>query len=131
MARIKEVVVLKEHKEKGKTVVVKEKPIGQLEELLNKFLGSKVSEIVQVNDAEQLKSSLFGIIYDNIPELFPPITSEDVKLMYPSEIEELVDAFINVNFFGVKRLAVPLMGLIRQLPQLQAKQEISSDLQNT
>ncbi len=114
MSRKKEVTVLQEVTEKGVTVVIKEKTLGQLEEMLTKVAGVQVKDIIQANDIDHVKNSLMSLFTDNIPELFPPIKPEQVKSLYPSEIEELVEGFIEVNFFGVKRLAVPLMSVIRQ-----------------
>lgn len=114
MARSKDVTVLQESRKNGVMVRIKEKTLGQLEDLFNKVAGVKIADILKADDPDQLKNSIMGMLTGNIPELFPPIVTEDVKNLYPSEIEELVEAFIDVNFFGVKRLAVPFMALIRQ-----------------
>jgi len=46
-----------------------------------------------------------------VPILFPELTADDVKNAYPSELETLLEAFVEVNFTGIKRLIGPLMGL--------------------
>ena len=44
---------------------------------------------------------------------FPDITKEDVKNAYMSELEQLIEVFVEVNFTGLKRLIKPMMGLIQ------------------
>jgi len=88
----------------GKEVTVNEQRIGELEQLLEKY-GQAIDGLFSVNTAKELKDTVFTLLYDNLPELVPELAKEDVANAYASEIEELINAFIDVNFFGVKRLA--------------------------
>jgi len=53
-------------------------------------------------------------------QLFPELTKDDVKNAYMSELEALVEAFVNVNFFGIKKLIQPMLKMAQAgLPQKQ------------
>lgn len=96
----------------GKTVTIQEKRIGELEALAEK-LGTSVDLLLTANSAGDLKGAIKGLLTEKIPEVFPELKPEDVLNAYPSEIEALVEAFVDVNFFGLKRLAGPVLGLIQ------------------
>ena len=55
----------------------------------------------------------FDLLYKKLPVIFPDITKEDVKNAYMSELEQLIEVFVEVNFTGLKRLIKPMMGLIQ------------------
>lgn len=96
----------------GKTITVREQRIGELETLADK-LGTSVDVILTANAAGDLKRIVKTVLTEKVPELFPELTPDDVLNAYPSEIEALVEAFVDVNFFGLKRLAGPVLGLIQ------------------
>jgi hypothetical protein len=65
-----------------------------------------------------LEQAGFDLLYKKLPVIFPDITKEDVKNAYMSELEALIEVFVEVNFQGLKRVIKPLMGLIQAgLPQ--------------
>lgn len=91
----------------GKSITVQEKRIGELETLLNNFVAN--------NDLKNMKPEDLGFdfIYNNLTVIFPKLTEDDIKNAYPSEIEELIQAFIDTNFFGLKKIIPSIMYLIR------------------
>lgn len=90
----------------GKTVAIQEKRIGELEALADK-LGISADALATAD----MKTLIPSLLYDKLPALFPELTADDVKNAYPSEVEALVEAFLDCHFFGLKRLAGPLMSL--------------------
>ncbi len=96
----------------GKTVTIQEKRIGELEALAEK-LGTSVDVLLAANSAGDLKGAVKALLTEKIPEVFPDLTPEDILNAYPSEIEGAVEAFVDVNFFGLKRLAGPILGVIQ------------------
>lgn len=96
-----------------KTITIKEKRLGELE-LLTKDLYGKLGKIAKMQVEDVLKDGkIFAILYDNLNVLFPELTKDDLKNAYMSEIEELIQGFIDVNFFGIKKLIPQLMTLIQ------------------
>lgn len=92
----------------GKTVVVNEKKIGELKALGSKYK-DEFDNIIKVNTADDFTKVVGDVFYTKIPELFPVLTAEDIDNAYPSELEGLVGAFIDVNFTGIKKVGVPLL----------------------
>ncbi|MCL5045567.1 MAG: hypothetical protein M1598_01970 [Actinobacteria bacterium] len=96
----------------GKTITLHEKRIGELEALAER-VGASFDEVLGANGAKDLKSALTAVLYGKLPELFPELSAEDVRNAYPSELEGLLEAFVEVNFQGVRRVAGPLIGLVQ------------------
>lgn len=65
------------------------------------------------------KDALKELLFEKVPKLFPGITKEMIREAYPSELEEMVQAFTDLHFFALKRLTGPLMAVIQA--GLQAK----------
>lgn len=114
MARSKTVEVA------GEKAVVREKKIGELETLAQKLFEDAASlgitETTGVGDALKLGT---GLLYSKAEEIFG-LKPETVKEAYPSEIEALVEAFVDVNFFGLKKLGGSLLQVAqtaRSLPR--------------
>jgi hypothetical protein len=65
-----------------------------------------------------LEQAGFDLLYKKLPVIFPDISKDDIKNAYMSELEQLIEVFVEVNFTGLKRLIKPLMNLIQAgLPQ--------------
>lgn len=97
----------------GKSIKVQEKRIGELEELINNTLGNvKTDDLNNAINKEINFNTVFEILYDKLTEIFPELTQDDIKNAYPSELENLVQAFIDVNFFGIKKIIPGVMNLI-------------------
>ena len=102
----------------GKKIRVEEKRIGELEKIVAVLFPESKGNIQKINLNKLLEQAGFDLLYKKLPVIFPDITKEDVKNAYMSELEQLVEVFIDVNFQGIKRLIGPLMNLIQAgLPQ--------------
>ena len=97
----------------GKKIRVEEKRIGELEKIVAELFPESKGNISKIDLSKLLEGASFDLLYKKLPIIFPDISKDDVKNAYMSEIETLVEAFIDVNFTGIKRLIKPLMGLIQ------------------
>ena len=97
----------------GKKIRVEEKRIGELEKIVAELFPESKGNIQKVDLGKLLEQAGFELLYKKLPVIFPDITKEDVKNAYMSELEELIEVFIDVNFTGVKRLIGPLMTLVQ------------------
>lgn len=93
----------------GKQVTVKEKRVSELRtEVFPKIASFLDGELqnTQVTD-------ILPLLENKLSEIFPELSPEDVDNAFPSELEELIQAFIDVNFSGLKKMVIPLFGLIK------------------
>lgn len=97
----------------GKKLRIEEERIGELEAIVSKLFPESKGNIAKINLDDLMSQIGFDLLYDKIPIIFPEITDEDVKNAYPSELEALLEAFVEVNFTGVKKLIGPLMNLMQ------------------
>jgi len=97
----------------GKKIRVEEKRIGELEKIIADLFPESKGNIQKVDLGKLLEQAGFDLLYKKLPVIFPEIAKDDVKNAYMSEIEALVEAFVDVNFTGIKRLIKPLMNLIQ------------------
>ena len=102
----------------GKKIRIEEKRIGELEKIVAELFPESKGNLSKIDLSKLLEGAGFDLLYKKLPIVIPDITKDDVKNAYMSEIEALVEAFIDVNFTGIKRLINPLMSLIQAgLPQ--------------
>ena len=101
-------------------------------ETLENFAGdiaTLVDTMFTADKAIEAKDAATQLLYEKIPKLFPDITKEKIKKSYPSELEALATAFIDLHFFTLKRWISPLMAVIqaglqgRYSPSLPVKTE--------
>lgn len=97
----------------GKDINVQERRIGELEQLVAELFPGSGGSLAKIDLAKLADKLDWDLFYGKVPLLFPQVTVEDVKQAYPSELEVLVEAFVDVHFFGLKRLMAPLLGLAR------------------
>lgn len=97
----------------GKEIRIEEKKIGELEKIVADLFPESKGNIQKVDLNKLLEQAGFDLLYKKLPKLFPDITKDDVKNAYMSELEVLIEVFIDVNFTGLKRLIKPLMSLIQ------------------
>lgn len=102
----------------NKTVNVNEKKVIELKNLFTQVSG-EFDTVTKANTADDFGNVVNDILGSKITLIFPEVSADDVDNAYPSELEELVGAFIEVNFTGIKKVATPFMGLISK--GLQAK----------
>ena len=97
----------------GKKIRVEEKRIGELEKIVADLFPESKGNIQKVDLNKILEQVGFDLLYKKLPVIIPDITKDDVKNAYMSELEALVEAFIDVNFTGIKRLVGPLMNMVQ------------------
>ena len=95
-----------------KEILVVEKRIKEFKELSTN-LSMSFKEIIdmELNDktTDDIFNTVVDILADKLTIIFPQITLEDIDNAYISEIEELIAAFIEVNFTGAKKVMSHLM----------------------
>lgn len=102
----------------GKKIRVEEKRIGELEKIVAELFPESKGNIQKIDLGKLLEQAGFDLLYKKLPVIFPDITKDDIKNAYMSELEALIEVFVEVNFHGIKRLVGPLMNLIQAgLPQ--------------
>ena len=102
----------------GKKIRVEEKRIGELEKIIADLFPESKGNIQKVDLGKLLEQADFDLLYKKLPIIFPDITKDDVKNAYMSELEALVEAFVDVNFFGLKKLIQPMLKMVQAgLPQ--------------
>jgi len=97
----------------GKKIRVEEKRIGELEKIVAELFPESKGNIQKVDLGKLLEQAGFDLLYKKLPVIFPDITKDDIKNAYMSELEELIEVFVEVNFHGIKRLIGPLMNLVQ------------------
>lgn len=97
----------------GKKIRVEEKRIGELEKIVAVLFPESKGNIQKIDLSKLLEQAGFDLLYKKLPVIFPDITEDDVKNAYMSELEQLIEVFVEVNFTGLKRLIKPMMGLIQ------------------
>jgi len=92
----------------GKEVIVAERKVKELEQLVNEIIAS--ADGLSANTALDgtIKDKAFDLLYKCVPKFFG-LTKKDMEDAYPSELEDLVEAFIEVNFQGVRKLGARLL----------------------
>jgi hypothetical protein len=94
-----------------KDINVQEKRIGELEILTRELFPSTKGKLKNLDKALNDLELDWDLLYKKIPVIFPDITEDDVKNAYMSELEKLVGAFVDVNFFAIKQMLPKLMNL--------------------
>lgn len=103
-----------------KTIDVKEMRIGELEKLILELFPESKGDIKKIDLTKLMEDAGFDLIYKKLPKIFPELTKDDMKNAYMSELEALVGAFIDVNFFGIKKIIQPMLKMAQAgLPQKQ------------
>ena len=97
----------------GKKIRVEEKRIGELEKIIAELFPESKGNIQKIDLGKLLEQAGFDLLYKKLPVIFPDISKDDIKNAYMSELEQLIEVFIEVNFQGLKRLVRPLMNLIQ------------------
>ena len=97
----------------GKDITIRELKIKEINELTDK-LGVDIEGILGANNATDFKTVILSLLHDKLPEIFPGLTKDDIDEAYPSELEELIGGFVDTNFFGLKKVITPLLGLAQK-----------------
>jgi hypothetical protein len=97
----------------GKDITVREYKIKELKELADK-IGTNFDGLIKANDFSDVKNAITEVLEEKLPVIFPGIKKDDIDEAYVSEIEELIQAFVDVNFFGIKKVITPLLKLAQK-----------------
>ena len=92
-----------------KDINVQERKIGELEILVRKLFPATKGKLKNLDKALNDLELDWDLLYKKIPIVFPEITEDDVKNAYMSDLEKLLGAFIDVNFFALKQMIPKLM----------------------
>jgi len=94
----------------GKSITIKESKIKELKE-------DVIPRLSGITDSKGLAGKevkdIIPILESKLVEFFPEITEADIEEAYPSEIEALVEAWIEVNFTGLKKIYRPVLALAK------------------
>lgn len=91
----------------GKDIVIREMKIKDIKENLLPKL-EPAWGVITSGDVTSLVDNLGS----QIAEIFPELRGVDIDECYPSEIETFMEAWIDVNFTGLKRLFGPVLSLV-------------------
>ena len=98
----------------NKEILVVEKKIKELKQLA-KDISVSFNDLLKIDLDNRTTDYIFNIIFeqleDKITIIFPQLTVEDIENAYISEVEELLVAFIEVNFIGAKKVISQVMKL--------------------
>jgi hypothetical protein len=92
----------------GKQIIIRESKIKEIKENLIPRIGTAWTEIS--------KGDISGIVDrfgDQLSEVFPELKGVEIEDLYPSELEVFVEAWVDVNFTGVRKLLGPLLSLAK------------------
>jgi len=92
----------------GKDIVIRERKIKDIKENLIPKISTAWGEISKGDI-----TGVVGRLGEQIVEIFPDLQGIDIEECYPSELEMFVEAWLEVNFTGVKRLLGPLLSLAK------------------
>lgn len=89
----------------GKNILIEEKRIKEIKKLIKDF-SPEIQELwnkdIDFNNADSI-DTIFSTIEDKIAFIFDGLTQEDIENAYMSELENLLNAFMEVNFMGAKK----------------------------
>ena len=94
-----------------KDINVQERKIGELEILVRELFPATKGKLKNLDKALNDLELDWDLLYKKIPIVFPEITEDDVKNAYMSDLEKLIGAFIDVNFFALKQMLPKMMAL--------------------
>ena len=87
-----------------KDILIQEKTIGEIKKIVND-LNIDFSKLMQTElEKENFLNEVLLIIQDRIEILFPQLKDVDMHNVYISELENLIDGFLEVNFSMLKKV---------------------------
>ena len=88
----------------NKDILIQEKTIGEIKKIVND-LNLDFSKLMQTElEKENFLNEVLVIIQDRIEILFPQLKDVDMDNVYISELESLIDGFLEVNFSMMKKV---------------------------
>ena len=87
-----------------KDILIQEKTIGEIKRIVND-LNIDFSKLMQTEiEKDNFLNEVLLIIQDRIEILFPQLKDIDMDNVYISELEALIDGFLEVNFSMLKKV---------------------------
>ena len=87
-----------------KDILIQEKTIGEIKKIINE-LNVDFSKLMQTEiEKDNFLNEVLLIIQDRIEILFPQLKDVDMDNVYISELEILIDGFLEVNFSMLKKV---------------------------
>ena len=87
-----------------KDILIQEKTIGEIKKIVND-LNIDFSKLMQTElEKENFLNEVLLIIQGRIEILFPQLKDVDMDNVYISELENLIDGFLEVNFSMLKKV---------------------------
>lgn len=87
-----------------KDILIQEKTIGEIKKIVNE-LNMDFSRLMSTElEKENFLNEILLIIQDRIEILFPQLNNVDMDNVYISELETLIDGFLEVNFSMMKKI---------------------------
>lgn len=87
-----------------KDILIQEKTIGEIKKIVND-LNIDFSKLMQTElEKENFLNEVLLIIQDRIEILFPQLKDVDMDNVYISELESLINGFLEVNFSMMKKV---------------------------
>ena len=87
-----------------KDILIQEKTIGEIKKIVNE-LNMDFSRLMSTElEKENFLNEILLIIQDRIEILFPQLNNVDMDNVYISELETLIDGFLEVNFSIMKKI---------------------------
>lgn len=88
----------------NKEILIQEKTIGEIKKLVNE-LNMDFSKLMETEiNKEGFLNDVLGILQDKIEVIFPQLKEIDMDNVYISELEALIDGFLEVNFLMLKKV---------------------------
>ena len=88
----------------GKDILIQEKTIGEIKKIVND-LNIDFSRLLETEiEKDNFLNEVLLIIQDRIEILFPQLKDIDMDNVYISELEALIDGFLEVNFSMMKKV---------------------------
>ena len=88
----------------NKDILIQEKTIGEIKKIVND-LNIDFSKLLETEvDKDNFLNEVLLIIQDRIEILFPQLKDVDMDNVYISELENLIDGFLEVNFSMMKKV---------------------------
>lgn len=87
----------------GKKYTVKESRIKDLEKMMSELSGD-FDTLVALKKGADLTQTLSALLVTKIRMILPKVKEEEIPDAFPSEVEEVIEAFIEVNFSGLRKL---------------------------
>ena len=90
----------------SKDILIQEKTIGEIKKIVND-LNIDFSRLLETEiEKDNFLNEVLLIIQDRIEILFPQLNDVDMDNVYISELEALIDGFLEVNFSMMKKVFI-------------------------